>query len=351
MCDLIKQPLVDRLPTEILAHVLVLYANDAFERRTKERHFTQWQSDIVYALRKGKSPYVFLDVTRRWRAVTLSCPGFWSNIVVGPRRKVKLLLERSGNCALYVFCLASDTEGHDTSDTRHAVLKLTLEHLHRIRSLQLIVRARDAGLEPCALYDTATAPLLGSLSIFFVEDTSQMHENIRKNPIRSIGAKWIAPRLLRLRTHGGSDRSTTLNNFVPLQLKDTLTHLVWLPAHSFPPRTPFSCAEDVLLVLKSLQHLETLHIGFAKELADDLSASQVTCAKLPYPRRLLLEGNVDICLGVLERLEFPELLQQFGVLVRRTSRRNDGMVQLTDFLIDFAQSQDWLSPNVPVRQF
>lgn len=346
MSDLAEQLLVDRLPAEILAHVLVLHAANAFEIWTKGRHSTQLLPDYLYVPWMGNNPYASLDVTRvcrKWRTVALSCPGFWSNIVVGPRRNVKLLLERSRDHSLDVFCLASNVTG---CRTRHNVLRLTLEHLHRIRSLQLVVRAKDAGMEPRILYQPATARLLESLSVYFADNAP---ENTN-NSIRAIGAKWTSPRLRWFKMYGGNDRAITLGNFAPLQFKNTLTHLVWLPTGSAQSQTPFSCTEDVLSVLRSLPHLETLHIGFAKDLRDDRPVSRSAHVQLPHLRRLLLEGHVDICVGILEHLEFPEPLQQFGVFARCGSRQRDDVVQLTDFLSDLIQPQDHPSPDIPPRQ-
>ncbi|GJE87970.1 hypothetical protein PsYK624_040530 [Phanerochaete sordida] len=339
-----SQPAVDCLPAEILGHVLVIYANDTFENWIRIRHGLQIIPDSLYIAWHGTNPYNFFNVTlvcRRWRKIALECPGFWSNIVVGPETNVKLLLNRSKDHALHIFCLVSDILG---LNRRHAVLSLALTHLHRVRSLQLILRPQDEGREPLILFAPSHAPLLDFLSVHFAEARGGAHVPQTPNQIREIGAKWDAPRLRHLKYYGGTDYALPLSSFPPAQSKSTLTHLVWLPGGPTHSTSLISCAEDLLSALRSLPQLETLHVAFAKDSSSRSLAPSVSPVRLPRLRQLLLDGHIDTCVELLEHLDFKEPLQQFAVMARQESQRREDIVPLPEYLADLFQAQATVAP-------
>ena len=268
---------VECLPTEILSHILVLYAADAFERWTSRHHGTQIVPDyLVHGLAEEQP----LRLYRRAEGLSeLAYDCSQLSRILEQRCNTELLLERSKYHALDIFCLASDITG---VESRHDVLALALNHLRRIRSLQLIVHSRDTGNESRILYEPATAPLLQSLLVYFAEDKGDGSVTTR-NAIRDVGRmKWTTPRLRQYKIYSGTRSMTPDEDFAPFQFKDTLTQLVCLPAKASRSDTPFFCAGDVLSVVRSLPHLATLHIRFPK---------RPRCARRPRTAALSLSAG------------------------------------------------------------
>ncbi|GJE87448.1 hypothetical protein PsYK624_035310 [Phanerochaete sordida] len=332
---------IDDVPAEILSHILVTYAADAFERFTAQRVSWAIIPDSFYISWLKEKFYDFAEVTRvckRWRAVALDCPAFWSNVVVGPYGNTELMLERSKNHPLDVFCMLSDNEGGHRRDES---LWLALEHLARFRSFQLCLRRRDADEEPGILYDAVEVPLLEDFTVHFAED---LGDGSVRAKIRRVGRNWVAPRLWRYKVWGGHDHDLLLESWPALQFSNTLTQLVWLPGKA--STTLFPSAETVLTALRSLPHLETLQIAFSNKypvkpfvpLSERLKTEAV---HLPQLTRLVLEGHLDTCIDILEHLRYTEPLQQFGVLSQSESKRTDSeLVRVADFFAEMVASQD-----------
>ncbi|GJE87447.1 F-box protein [Phanerochaete sordida] len=329
---------VDDLPAEILIQILVIYAADVFETFAANRFALMSITDDMYVSRLKVNFYDFAEVTRvckRWRAIALDCPAFWSNVVVGPYGNTARMLARSKSHPLDVFCVLSNNQG---GERRGDALELALEHLAQFRSFQLCVRRRDADEEPDSLYDAVEAPLLEDFTVHFAENLGDWAEKPR---IRRVGCKWVAPRLWRYKVWGGHDQDLRLNSWQALQFKDTLTQLIWFPANA--SNTLFPSAETVISALRSLPHLETLQIAFSPKypvapfipLAQRLKADPV---HLPRLTCLVLEGHLDTCIDILGHVRHPEPLQQFGVISKSESKRTDSKhVRVADF---FAEAID-----------
>lgn len=340
---------IDTLPNELLSRILVIYARTAFD---------DWcylaNSITVFLAGSGRTntwlgnPFEYIrviTVCHRWRSVALDCGPFWSNIVVRSMSKTSTLLERSKESPLDVFCVMT---GDEFEASKKKALALVLNDIHRIRSLRLYFRAADKGSEPASLYQPLRAEMLESLSIRHVGDPHNKPPS--KNPVRKVGAQWTAPRLRHYAVHGGNDIPWIPETHLALQFKNTLTQLIWLP--SSKSRNLCHSPELLLSILPHLPLLETLQVAVTNRypvspIISLSERSRVEAVSLPRLRRVLLEGNIQICMDVLEHVEHPDPLQQLVILAggsQHTSLLPES-VQVTDFLAQAIRDEPRLADS------
>lgn len=307
------------LSTDMLLRILLTYAREEFNQWCRLIHF------ICVSLGGREPPFGFLPnpithivklvmVCRTWRTLALNHGPIWSNIAIrsGTITPTAMLLERSKQSPLDICYVLSTRRPFDVVMDEH--LSLVLREVGRIRSFQLYHRDTDDLPAPSdfPLYGTLHAPLLESLSVV------QFGYNIGtlcsgSTVLSRVGETWSMPRLRRYSVKGGKDVRWTSGTPLHLHLSETLTHLTWRPSSLSSPFAP--SADIVISALRHLPHLHTLRITVANRIAVDLpERSFIDHVVLPKLRSLLLEGNIQICVDVLGRIEYPEPLEQLTVI-------------------------------------
>ncbi|GJE87449.1 hypothetical protein PsYK624_035320 [Phanerochaete sordida] len=209
------------------------------------------------------------------------------------------------------------------------ILRLTLDHFDRLRSFQICFYDSVHSAEDAPLYSPVSAPLLEELTVHYA------HSPVNRF-VTKVGWKWLAPRLRRYKVFGAHAGSLSLESWPALQFKNTLTHLIWLPVKASD--TLFPSAEGVLSALSSFPNLETLHIAFSSRypvhpFVPLVRRERPEAVQLPRLRRLVLKGNIDTCIDILEHLTYPTPLRQFGILAQSSSAdTTHPSTSLTDYL-------------------
>lgn len=314
-------PSIDKLPTEILASIFVLLAEELHTVWCQSRcmplaaYFSDEEFARITFGRPKSRKVLLLMVCRRWHNVAINCPSFWRYIVVDTYQSTERQLELAQEAPLDVFTTLSP---HNETQTEWG-LSLVLGEIHRVQDLVVCAHGgRRVDHEPDNLYMEVTAPILRSLSIHHLCNDCN-DDDPRRNIVRKIGHEWDAPRLQHYASHGGQEVLSWADpgTHPALRWKDTLTIFVWLPdLHS---QNICPSAEALLEVVCQLPHLHTLQVALSPtypvQPTQPLSErAKINRVRLPGLRRLMLHGNFQSCFDVIDHIDHPHSLRQLVII-------------------------------------
>lgn len=269
---------ISKLPPEILAEVLIFYAEGFREKFEAALSKEYWGWTAV------------LSVCAHWRAVALGCPRLWSTIVVTYSTDwMSQVLQRSRNAPLTVIMNLGSAAFYAD---RSKAFALVMRHLPRIRSIRLNTGRNT--LEEALKGDSLSAPLLQSLVI------------VSTPVVRSHGL--IAPPNFLADGQFGALRRLELQDF-PFSWKtstplSTLRHLKLNNVN----RDATLLMPDMLSTLEQMSLLETLELrNCLPTLPSDADDAPPTTrqVELSHLNSLLLAGQMLECTSLLNHLALP----------------------------------------------